>query len=711
MPEGVELAKVDAWREITDRFAGLDDVLRKEILAARAETGDPWLGMTAIMQKYGSDNPVDDVMSVLFGSPSKMTSGFFGDTAAVKGLDWDTVKNLVANSMKKTGLESFSPAAIIESINAVRTAYPALAKRSSITRLGSRQPAGKGRRANAFTRFMMEEKRGEFSYKRIYANDTPAQRAAKMEHNDGVNVKLAARTDYADAQVYAFIVDAKKDEIIKDVATRLNRMYPELTIPLSRPGSINEDLFRGAVAEALMGATKADPGLSLRDPGEINELVDELIRRSAQVLFRGESNLVGGMNAADMRYAMNSIIKDIYDNGTMNMLSYQRIADVFYRRAGLQKDPGLAAVASRAAKVKEVVTRTIQKHIRKTTRESDWLPDTPAKVNELATLISGRIMSDFIESATGQTIDTLMGNLSSVGLPVRIDSSSVKLPEMRAAFVQLGDDFAILMPNQTKYMIDPQELLLLEELIKSSAKGDLERNLQNLRARDETVYNYYINNLGHFYNWSKRATIGGLLGGFGPFAALRFHGVNVFTAPLIISITMPQMALKSLRSAPGAALSFTKPVAEAITPSLTKAQKFARDNIPGASNSFNWLSNKFSHDPNKILFTDKWGSPWTRARYQESVRRNNIRFSQVTYEFRDSVINEVRRAAATLPNLTQASLGTQILRWFNPANKSLWTRWAEEADMAYREGVYAAALKEGAPEKVAANLARNALLG
>ena len=716
LPEGVEVAKLKPWNEITDRFSKIDETIRKEIVAARSETGDPWDAMTLIMQKYGSDNPVDDVMSVLFGSPSNMAGGFFGNTAAIKGMDWDASKKLIEKHLNRLGIDQFSPAAVVESIDLMRKQNPALARRSSALRAGADQPAGMGARVtrqrptNVFMRFLLEEGSEKLNYRKIKPTDTPAQRAAAIDHNAKLDRKLAANSDYADAQIYAFIIDAKKSEIVKEVTSRFERLYPELTIPLSKPTSMNETTFRTAVVESLVGATKTDAGLNIRNPGEISALVDDLVRKTAGWLFRGESNIVGGLNAADMRFVMNAIIKDIYTHGTMNMLSSQRIADVFYSRAGLGKEQGVVAVASRAAKLKEVVTKTLRNHVRKTTKESDWLPNTPAQVDELATLISGRIMSDFIESTTGQTIDTIMGNLSSVGLPVRIDSSSVNLPELQASLVQMGEDFAILMPNQTKFMIPAQELILIEDLIKSSATGDLERNLENLRARDAETYDWVVNNLGNLYHVTKRSTIGGLLGGFGPFAALRFHGVNVFTAPMIIAITAPQLALQSIRNIPGAALSFTKPVTEALYPTLNKAQRFAKEKIPGASGSFNWLSNKFSHDPNKILFVDKWGSPWTRARYQESVRRNNIRFSQVTYEFRDAVINEVRRAASLMPNLTKASYGTQILRWFDPTNKSLWTRWAEEADMAFREGVYAAALKEGATEAVASNLAKNALL-
>tara|TARA_R110002020_G_scaffold42826_4_gene125009 strand:+ start:9025 stop:15150 length:6126 start_codon:yes stop_codon:yes gene_type:complete len=719
MVEGLEISKLKPWREITDGYAGIDSALRKEILAARVEEGDAWLGMSAVMQRYGSDNPIDDIMSILFSSPGKMTGGFFGDTAAVRGITWDKAKAGLEKHLKKMArqydpaMAQFTPGALVESIDFMRKTYPGLAKRSSSFKFGKSQPVGQGKRVYPWTgknlgSFLREEGRGDdLRYRRIRPNDSLAKRQADIEHNAAVDRKLASFTDYADAQIFAFLVDAKKSEIVKKASEKFARIYPELTIPVSRPNSLNEKMFRESLVDALTSASKAadDAGLSIKDPTDIAILVDDIVKKSAGWLFRGETNLVGGVNAADMRYTMNAIIKDVYDNGAMTTLSQQRIADVFYTRAGVSKDVGVVAVSSRAAKVKEVVTKSIIRHLNKTKKQF-----APEQVDELATLISGRIMSDFIESTTGQTIDTLMGNLSSVGLPVRIDNSAMNLPELQSALVQLGDDYVLLMPNRTADMVDGQQLLLLEELVKSSAKGDLQRNLSSLRERDERLYTFGINNISGFYNLTKRATIGGLLGGFGPFAALRFHGLNVMTAPLIIAITMPKFALQSIQNIPGAALSFTKPVAEAVGPTISKAKGAIGGKVPGAQSSFNWMSNKLSNDPNQIMFVDKWGSPWTRARYQNAVRTNNIRYSQVTYEFRDTMINELRRTAALMPNLTKSSFGRQILRWFNPANKSLWTRWAEEADMAFREGVFAAALKEGAGVDVAARLARNALL-
>ena len=725
--EGVEISKLGPQREITDGFAQIDRVMREELLTARIETGDPWLAMTSVMQKYASDNPVDDIMKILFGKPGEMTGGFFGNTATVLGMTWDAtkaqLKSHMASMEKAHGVQmnSFTPEAIIESIDYMRTLHPSLAKRSTNLTRGKDQPAGMGSRTKSgilgngqtFKRFLKEEGRGnEFRYRKIHSSDTLARRQATIEHNASVDRMLAAESDYADAQVFAFIVDGMKDEIILNVSTKFKRMWPELTIPLSRPSSINESVFRSSIVDSLMGTAVKESGLAMKDPTEIGVLVDDIVKQSANWLFRGESNIVGGLNTADMRYMMNSIIKDIYDNGAMTVLSQQRIADIFYRRAGLKSDPGLVAVASRAAKVKEVVTAALQRHVKRASKraESQWLPATPENVDELATLISGRIMSDFVESTTGQTIDTLMGNLSSIGLPARVDNTALNLKELQASLVQLGEDYAILMPRQTQFMVDSQKLKVLDELIQASAKGDLERNLQALRVRDEKLYDYYVNNIATFFFWTKRATIGGLLGGFGPFAALRFHGLNVASAPLIIAITVPEFALQAMKAIPDAALRFRKPIAEALYPTLAKGKKAITGKSTGAAGTFNWLGNKLANDPNKIMFVDKWGSPWSNARYKAAVRSNNIRFSQVTYEFRDSVLDEARRAVGLLPNLTKASYGKQILRWFDPSSKSIWTKWAEEADMAFRESVFAAALKKGVPEAQAAVLARNALL-
>mgnify|MGYP003627111974 FL=1 len=692
MAEGIELPKIELWNELRDKFAGIDDALRKEVLAARTEAGDAWEGIALVMQKYGSENPIDDIMQILLGGATRRGTGFFGAPGEV--LHWDEVKKILESHLSAEAsvwgesMRMLTPQAIIESIDFLRRKYPdALLKRTT----AGGQPAGMGSRvgANTFTRFLKSE---GANYKKIRPGDSLADRAAKKEHNTRVDLEIANKTDYADNAVWSFMVEGMKAEIKEAAAKNLARTYPEMMIPLSRPGAMNEAIFRDAVSSVLLGSKVSDP--------IIVAVVDDLINNSAGLLYHGAKGIEGGLGAADMRYILNAIIGDLYEYGAMNSLSYQRIADALVQRAGSGREVGLGAVVSRSPELQKRVLRTLERHLGATGNQN---------LQQLSEMVAGRLITDMVEANTGQTIDTMMGNLAATGLPARMDDSSIRLYELKSGLTQVSDDYAMLMPRLLDSGVDAQEYMLIDDLLKQSASGMLEANLEAIRTRDMNLYRFYISRVGAAYHWTRRATIGGLLGGSGPFPVLRFHGVNVMTAPFIMAITTPQFVLQGLKAIPEAAVSFVKPGAEALYPSINKAQR-SLSKIPGAKGVFDWMAYTLSRNPNRILFVDKWGSVWTKARFDAAYNANNTRFSQVSFEFRDSIINELRRAASLNPNLTKAGYWKQIWRWFDPGNKTLWSRWAEESDAAFRKATFAAALKEGHSVQSAAKLSRVALL-
>ena len=696
MAEGIELPKIELWNELRDKFAGIDDALRKEVLAARSDTGDAWEGVALVMQKYGSENPIDDIMQILLGGATRRGTGFFGAPGEV--LHWDEVKKILGSHLSAEAsvwgesMRMLTPQAIIESIDFLRNKYPDVLLRRTRT---TGQPAGMGARTGVFKKLWINAK-----YKKIKSGDSLADRAAKTEHNLKVDLEIASKTDYADNAVWSFMVEGMKAEIKEAAAKNLARTYPEMMIPLSRPGAMNEAIFRDAVSSVLLGSKISDP--------IIVAVVDDLINNSAGLLYHGAKGIEGGLGAADMRYVLNAIIGDLYEYGAMNSLSYQRIADALVQRAGSGREVGLGAVVSRSPELQKRVLRTLKKHLGATGKNARMLSDDQS-LQQLSEMVTGRIIADMVEANTGQTIDTMMGNLAATGLPARMDDSSIRLYELKSGLTQVSDDYAMLMPRLLDSGVDAQEYMLIDDLLKQSASGMLEANLEALRTRDMNSYRFYISRVGAAYHWTRRATIGGLLGGSGPFPVLRFHGVNVMTAPFIMAITTPQFVLQGLKAIPEAAVSFVKPGAEALYPSINKAQKLL-SKAPGAKGAFDWMAYTLSRNPNRVLFVDKWGSVWTKARFDAAYNANNTRFSQVSFEFRDSIVNELRRAASLNPNLTKAGYWKQIWRWFDPGNKTLWSRWAEESDAAFRKATFAAALKEGHNAQSAAKLSRVALL-
>jgi hypothetical protein len=101
---------------------------------------------------------------------------------------------------------------------------------------------------------------------------------------------------------------------------------------------------------------------------------------------------------------------------------------------------------------------------------------------------------------------------------------------------------------------------------------------------------------------------------------------------------------------------------------------------------------------------------WTKKMMEEAIERNNIRFSQLSFEFGDAIMADIRRMARVNKHLQDASWVQSTIRWLDPRKKNIWNTWTEQSDMAFREAVFREALIRGESEKIAAELARNALL-
>lgn len=683
--EGMPLATLQFWRSTSEELVQIDRLIREEVLAARTRTGDAWGGLTEVMNSYSSGNHIDDLMNILFGKPAQR-GGFFGERGSK--IVWDTARRELEAHLKALTREygsgmfdALTPGSVAEGIAFLRDRWS-----RELLKSGA-QPAGMGKRVGPFLSLWRK-----YKHKSMPANPTPGEIAAISEYNLKIDLEIAAKTDYADAAVWSWMVNAKKEQIIQAKAAQFAKVYPQLVISVGKTTSEQRVMFDLAVRESL--------GLAGIPAGKLPALIEKVSREASDVFFGG-TYTGRGLNASDMRFIMGKIIEDLYEHGAGNFLTQQRIADAIVRRMGAGAgDVGVETLTARIPELQRRVVRAL---------ERAGTGKTAKEIENLAQLIVGRAFTDLIETTTKQTIDTLMGNLSAAGFGARLDDTGVLLTDLKMTLVKISDEHSVLMPR-LKEVTDPQDLLLIEDMLKQNANGMLEANLEALRARDMEIYSFYISRLGVFVDWTKRGTIGGLLGGFGPFGVFRFHGVNVLTAPLIMTVTAPKYVLTALKTMPKAATRFVKPVTEALYPAMTKAQKSLVKNVPYTDTFFNWMANRFSKNPNKIMFVDKWGSPWTRARFEAAIQSSNIRFSQVSFEFRQSILHELRRAAATKANLGTASSLRQMLRWFDPMNKSLWTRFAEEADMAYREAVFAAAIKEGIPLAEAGTLARNALL-
>ena len=217
---------------------------------------------------------------------------------------------------------------------------------------------------------------------------------------------------------------------------------------------------------------------------------------------------------------------------------------------------------------------------------------------------------------------------------------------------------------------------MVNRLKSAVSNGTLERNLEKLYGTTEG--DWVFRSLGAFLDGMRRWSIGGLLGGF-PLPNTRFLGLNALTAPLIVATSIgPKHAFRAL--------------------GLNKTNRM-----------LNWAAVKNGAKADEVIFETN-GVQWTRADLEEAIQRNNVKYSQIGFEFSDVVINDIMRALKIDRKMRTAGNVRQILRQIDPGNKNLWSRFAEQTDNYFRQNVFISAIKEGRTEAEAAKLAQNALL-
>ncbi|RMG57352.1 MAG: hypothetical protein D6722_25095 [Bacteroidetes bacterium] len=230
----------------------------------------------------------------------------------------------------------------------------------------------------------------------------------------------------------------------------------------------------------------------------------------------------------------------------------------------------------------------------------------------------------------------------------------------------------IHIADNIRVTADP-ELQALIDAVKSS--NSLAVNLEALKLRSKTGADFVWGQIGNMFRWINRTAVGGLLGGF-PLPNGRFLGANILTAPLIMAVTVPGFVLRSLPSS-------VRNLAEMIPKALPRSGE---------------------------LFTDPAGKVWTAEMLEDAVKRNNIQSSQAKFEFRDRVIEDIRRTARMTADGFESGTVRQALRWLRPDNMNIWNMVAEASDNAFRKAVFMEALRVGLTEPEAADLARKSLL-
>lgn len=179
----------------------------------------------------------------------------------------------------------------------------------------------------------------------------------------------------------------------------------------------------------------------------------------------------------------------------------------------------------------------------------------------------------------------------------------------------------------------------------------------------------------------------------------RYLGVNLLTAPLIAATTLGTMG--AIRLLPGVP-EFSGRQAQMLEAGRQVLPDFLRrplvDTVtPGAESD--------------ILFTTSAGRRWTRAEFQDAIERNSINITRGGAEFFDQYARELARdARLTAEGVQAAPLRQYLLRNIDPTRTGAFQYVANATDRAFRQNVFASALKSGMTEDQAAQLSRAVML-
>lgn len=213
----------------------------------------------------------------------------------------------------------------------------------------------------------------------------------------------------------------------------------------------------------------------------------------------------------------------------------------------------------------------------------------------------------------------------------------------------------------------------VERFRTAAETGTLARNLDALRLSNDRASMAYA---GELIDTMNRTMMGGLLGG-NYLPNFRFHGANFMTAPFIVATTV------GLPNALGA-----------------------------GARMFDWQLAKRAASGDTVMFVGKDGRQWTKAALDEAIKKNNIKFSQATFEFGPQIIEDMRTVARVGADGKPISWAKGVIDTLTPnlMKSNMWKKLGEQSDVLWRENVFVTALKEGRTQEDAAKLARESML-
>jgi hypothetical protein len=256
--------------------------------------------------------------------------------------------------------------------------------------------------------------------------------------------------------------------------------------------------------------------------------------------------------------------------------------------------------------------------------------------------------------------------------------------------VVVADDLAIPMPRTQKQ--------LLEELI--GPLGNLSTGNTAIADNLSAIYRNPSSGLGaafstlfrSFVDTIRTLSVPGLTAGI-VLPNVKFHAINYFGAPLVMSVT-----------APGAAMWATLGEVSRLVPF---AKSWRETNV-------NFVRDMAKTNPADIAFTSANGIPYTYKQLDDYMNQNYFGMTNEVFAFGNKFGEDVRIELGLDHSGTPARLldsgKDKLQRYFNVAGMNQYVRVASSIDTAWRQQAFLAALKSGETLEAARAVAKNAVL-
>jgi hypothetical protein len=336
------------------------------------------------------------------------------------------------------------------------------------------------------------------------------------------------------------------------------------------------------------------------------------------------------------------------------------------------------------------------------------------------------ILETTFNTTIAPIVDEVTANMRAAGFKPQLGKGDLtNMATLARSLDPYDDAVMVLGPDMSE---------AIAELQASSRSGQLAKNLEQLRRRDELtqamrggrkidylkVAASYVSDASAL---SRRAVASGLLGGgvyvgvanFGsdelrtqmqeaigieglpvvlPMPNSRYIGMNALTAPIIAFTTVGMnKAVKAYRPAGGYSRQ-ARDVGRQLSTILNKPLVNANSSVPLES----------------VRFVSDTGRTWTQGEVLSAINRNNLGSSRGQVEYTEAFVQEAQRDIRLMADGLPTPELRQFARQFDPTRTNIAQYVANASDKALRENIFVTALRDGLPEAQAAQLARNVVL-